>query len=166
MLPRATFRALVTILLVVVPVAAAPAFAGKAEKARQAILKADKEFNRAVKDKDLEAFRDRVTEDALFFGSALNHGREAVARAWAPFFEPGAKSSLTWEPVRAEVAASGDLGYTVGDYVLRTLGEDGAVAEKTGAYVTVWRKGGDGKWRAALDIGTVPGSAPIEVPSD
>jgi len=39
-------------------------------------------------------------------------------------------------------------------------GADGTPRTGTGWYVTIWRKGPDGRWRAALDIGTPPSPAP------
>lgn len=58
---------------------------------------------------------------------------------------PGA---LSWAPQFSEAALSGDLGWTWGDYVLRS-----PEGERHGRYVTVWRMTPEG-WRIAADIGT------------
>ena len=66
--------------------------------------------------------------------------------------KPGSKS-LTWVPVKADVAKSGDLGYTWGNWKF--------VAKDTtlyGNYFTVWKKQNDGSWKMALDGGN---STPI-----
>lgn len=155
-----------TALLAVSLLAVLPAAAGKADRARRQIIEADTRFAQAVKDNDLERFRELVSEKALFFGATLHEGRDAVVRAWSVLFEPAARTTLTWKPVRAEVASSGDLGYTVGRYVRTSRDDEGKATEQHGVYVTIWRKEKGGRWRAALDIGTPPGSEPVEIPED
>jgi len=154
------------VTLLVLLAASLPASAGKAEKARQEILEADTQFAVAMKEHDLERFSGMVSEESLFFGSGIDHGREAVAAAWRPFFDPDSKSVLSWTPVRAEASSSGDLGYTVGSYELRTTDEAGKVDLRHGVYVTIWRREKGGVWRAAIDIGTPPGARPLAIPAD
>jgi ketosteroid isomerase-like protein len=66
-----------------------------------------------------------------------------------PFFESG--GTLRWSPIRAEV--SGDLGYTVGTYVSESPAPDGSPNSGQGMYVTIWRRGPDGVWKAVVDLG-------------
>jgi ketosteroid isomerase-like protein len=35
-------------------------------------------------------------------------------------------------------------------------GPDGTPVGMSGEYVSIWRRGEDGLWRAAVDIGTIP----------
>jgi ketosteroid isomerase-like protein len=156
----------IAITLVALLVASMPAAAGKADRARQEIIEADTNFAVAMMEHDLERFAGMVSEESLFFGSGIDHGRKAVAAAWSPLFAPDAKSVLSWKPVRAEVASSGDLGYTVGSYELRSTDDAGKSTLRHGVYVTIWRKEKDGVWRAALDIGTPPGAEPLGIPAD
>ncbi|MBF9233203.1 YybH family protein [Microvirga alba] len=65
-------------------------------------------------------------------------------------------SSLTWEPLKAEIAGSQDLGYTFGRYKVHQNGE----VKLHGAYVTIWKKQPDGSWKYVLDGG---GATPREV---
>ena len=65
---------------------------------------------------------------------------------------PGTKS-LTWEPVKAEVAQSGELGYSWGNWKLSK--ED---TTYYGNYFSVWKKHKDGTWKLELDGGN---STPI-----
>ena len=60
---------------------------------------------------------------------------------------------LRWEPDTAVVAASGDVGYTLGHWesVLRGAAGDSVVGR--GNYVTIWRRQSDGTWKVAVDIG-------------
>lgn len=56
---------------------------------------------------------------------------------------------LTWEPLFAFAAESGELGYTYGTYRLKVKDSD---QEEQGTYVTIWRKGKEG-WKFLLDSG-------------
>lgn len=128
---------------------------------------------RAVADAEAELMR----LEHEFSDASVREGAAAWAARWAPNGrhygggdEPGigpdaVRERLTpmleqtgarfhWAPDTAVVAASGDLGYTLGRY--RIMG-DGAQAADTvgrGHYVTVWQKQSDGSWKIAVDIGT------------
>ena len=70
---------------------------------------------------------------------------------------PGSK--LTWHPVLADAAQSGDMGYTTGPWTL--LQNNRPVS--AGEYVTVWRKQLDGRWKFAVDMGIERiGTAPAQ----
>ena len=58
--------------------------------------------------------------------------------------------TLTWEPHYADVAQSGDLGYTYGVYELHLKSKDTTIY---GTYVSIWKKQKDGKWKFVLDTG-------------
>ena len=119
------------------------------------IAEADRAFCRAVAAKDLKAFGDLIAEDAVFHGRAGRiHGRAAIVKAWSGFFDPKGKTTLTWEPDRAEIAASGDLGYTLGASVFKGVDKDGRPAERRGRYVTIWRKTAGSPWQVVVDIGS------------
>ena len=54
--------------------------------------------------------------------------------------------TLTWKPMFAKVAASGELGYTYGTYkATKNISE--------GTYTTFWIKNSRGEWKALLDTG-------------
>ena len=59
-----------------------------AQAGAAAIMKADRDFNQAVADRDLTRFLSLVAETATFGGGTSSEirGREAVAKEWAPFF--------------------------------------------------------------------------------
>ena len=60
---------------------------------------------------------------------------------------------LTWTPVHADMAASGDLGYTYGNYVTKSKDKDGKPVTQYGKYMSVWRKQKDGTWKVVADMG-------------
>lgn len=69
-------------------------------------------------------------------------------------------SRLTWYPVLADAAQSGDLGYTTGPWTM--LQNDRP--QTSGDYVTVWRKQPDGKWKFVVDMGVERiGTAPAKL---
>ncbi len=57
---------------------------------------------------------------------------------------------LSLNPQHAEVAVSGDLGYTYGIYALRPNSIDTVIY---GSYTNVWKKQIDGKWKLLLNSG-------------
>ncbi|MEH6763818.1 MAG: nuclear transport factor 2 family protein [Aequorivita antarctica] len=56
--------------------------------------------------------------------------------------------TISWGPISAEVAMSGDLGYTWGNWQFKT--QD---TTYYGNYVTIWKKKSDGTWKMSLDGG-------------
>ena len=65
---------------------------------------------------------------------------------------------LLWEPKEAFVAESGDLATTWGE--ARFVSSNPEQGERTGRYVTVWRKDEDGRWRGLIDLGNMPTASP------
>jgi ketosteroid isomerase-like protein len=64
-----------------------------------------------------------------------------------------AVTNFTWAPERASVSAAGDLGYTVGRFSTRVIGPDGVEVERTGLYLSIWRRQADGSWKVEMDLG-------------
>ena len=55
---------------------------------------------------------------------------------------------MTWEPRGADIASSGDLGFTYGTYKVVT-----GDTTLLGTYLNVWRKQEDGTWKFVVDTG-------------
>lgn len=123
--------------------------------AEAAITRADEAFCQAVTDRRLDHFLAFLADDATFSGGAPQQlrGRDAVAKAWAPYFAKGGPT-LVWKPVSAKVLVGGDLGYTVGTYARHAIGPDGKPVTGRGNYLTVWKKQTDGSWKAVFDTGS------------
>ena len=60
---------------------------------------------------------------------------------------------IRWKPLRADVAASGDLGYTWG-VAESGPGKTGPF-KPYGIYVTIWKRQTDGKWKFVYDAATI-----------
>ncbi len=57
---------------------------------------------------------------------------------------------FNWEPQKAVVAKSADLGYTYGLYAIHPSLQDTVIY---GTYVSIWKKQEDGSWKFVLDTG-------------
>lgn len=55
--------------------------------------------------------------------------------------------TLSWDPRYAEVAESGELGFTYGIYILKPYQHDTLIY---GNYTSAWRKQSDGRWKLSL----------------
>jgi len=66
--------------------------------------------------------------------------------------------ALTFTAIQVEVSKGGDLAYTRGNYSMTMTDEKTKkpMVEK-GKYVTVYRKGADGSWKAIQDINNADG---------
>jgi ketosteroid isomerase-like protein len=80
--------------------------------------------------------------------------REAVAKLPPPS-DPLART-LDWEPVEADVALSGDMGYTTGPFSLTDHTREGSPV-RYGFYFSVWKRQSDSTWKIIVDIGSESG---------
>jgi ketosteroid isomerase-like protein len=62
-------------------------------------------------------------------------------------------TTLTWTPIKAEMAASGDLGYTYGNYIYTAKNKEGKLVTSYGKYTSIWKKQKDGEWKVVVDVG-------------
>ncbi len=153
----ATLTAALTLTLTPARAAgAAPATSGSdgmdGEAHRRELLETDRAFSELSRREGRRvAFERYMAPDATIYreGADPFSGREAILG----LFPPDAAGELTWEPTRAEVAASGDLGYTLGTYEFTAAGADGEPQVSRGYYVTIWRRQPDGRWRWVFDSG-------------
>jgi ketosteroid isomerase-like protein/quercetin dioxygenase-like cupin family protein len=113
---------------------------------REALLALDREFSTTAKDPN--KFITYFAPDASAYppGMPIVTGTSAIRDLMTQMTSaPG--FSLEWTPTKAEVSASGDIGYTTGTYRSSMAG----VAE-TGKYVSVWTKQPGGAWKVKEDI--------------
>jgi ketosteroid isomerase-like protein len=130
-----------------------------AEREKAALLRTDTEFSDAAQRVGVgEAFVRFADENATMLpaGEHPVRGIEGVRKQFADF-PKGA--TLAWKPYTAEVALSGDLGYTLGTYESRGTDKEGKAVTRYGKYCSVWKKQKDGGWKWVVDVGT-PSPAP------
>jgi len=129
---------------------------------RDALLAADRAFDAATAEKKLDGFSSFLADNAstLRADRPVLQGKAAVQQEWKALLE-NKSISLRWQPISAEIAKSGDLGYTVGSYTITRTDEKGSAVVGTGKYLTVWRLQKDKSWKVEFDTGvpdTPPGS--------
>lgn len=125
---------------------------GAIEALRAELIQTDVAFSRAAAQAGVaEAFYQFLAEDAVWLpnGSDPVLGREQVRDR----LRQAGQTQLVWVPQFADVARSGELGYTWGLYESRGRGADGREVLSRGKYTTIWRRQPDGSWRAVLDTG-------------
>jgi ketosteroid isomerase-like protein len=127
------------------------------EQERNALLALDREWSQTTK--DMNKFISYYAPDATAHpqGMPSATGPAAITDVFTKMAAiPG--FSLRWTPVRADVSAAGDVGYTVGTYEASMNG-----ATEKGKYVAVWKKQSDGTWKVKEDIfnaDAMPAAAP------
>ena len=115
---------------------------------RDALTGVDKAWSESID--DIDAFLSFFADGAHFmpFGAPLAQG-DAIRTTWEGLTSmPG--FGLEWQATGAEVATSGDIGYTMGTFEL-TAEQDGIAMLTEGKYVTVWHKQADGSWKVQVD---------------
>ena len=119
--------------------------------AEAAMLKADRDFNQAVADRDMNRFLSFVAEDATFNAeSRAGRGGEGVGAVLRSRTARGCRGRRR-RPNRSSPATSatrsapGNAGRKA---------PDGAVKVTHGQYLTVWQKQKDGSWQATFDTGS------------
>ncbi len=109
---------------------------------------ADREraFAQTMADRDAAAFAEFVSVEGIFLGEGEpQRGREAVATAWAPYFE-GEVAPFSWEPETVVVLDSGSLALSTGP----VYNSEGS---KVAIFTTTWRQEEPGVWRVVFDRG-------------
>lgn len=153
---KASLRGLaVVVVSATVLLAVSAAFAGPqddpAAKAK-ALSKLDDEWSAAAGKKDVELVASFYAEDAVAYppNEPVAVGRSAAKKVWAAYFaEP--TFAISWKTTHAEVAKSGELGFTSGTYEASYMEGDKKVVEK-GKYLCNWKLQKDGTWKAVHDM--------------
>jgi ketosteroid isomerase-like protein len=103
-------------------------------RGRASLIKLEEEFSTLSARKGaMAAFDSYLANDARVLRQNI---APAVGKENALVLISGSAGTLTWKPALADVATSGDLGYTYGAYELRK----GDVTVEHGSYVRVWKQ--------------------------
>ena len=124
------------------------------ENAKQEIINTDIAFSKRSIEKGMYAAFVEFADDSVIKpaqGEFPVFGKKALEEKFSQNGKPD--FTLSWQPVKAEVAASGDLGYTFGNWKLQTKNQFGLDETVYGNYVSIWKKQKDGSWKYVLDTG-------------
>jgi ketosteroid isomerase-like protein len=115
---------------------------------RAALMSLEREFLKASNEGGtMKAFLDFMSDDARLHRNGMFPltGKDSIRTYFS-----GKAIRLAWEPIKADVSQSNDLGYTYGSYELKD--ENGAANSiEKGYYVRVWKRNREGKWKVVLD---------------
>jgi ketosteroid isomerase-like protein len=123
------------------------------------LLAADSAFDAAVAGGGSEAWVEWFDADGAMIQPGVGEIRGLDAIRSAVTYLDDAGTSLRWAPARADIAASGELGWTTGSYLVASTAEDGSVTRGEGRYVSIWRRQPDGAWKVVMDLGNPVGPA-------
>jgi len=130
------------------------------ETAKQQILAQEQAWNEAYAKRDSEALAGFFAEDAAmaYPGAQLVRGQDKIRETSAEFANDE-NLNVSFKANRVEVAESGELAYSRGQYLMTATNPQTNQPESTqGYYLTVWKRQPDGTWKAVEDFVT-PGPA-------
>ncbi|MBI1738216.1 MAG: SgcJ/EcaC family oxidoreductase [Acidobacteria bacterium] len=118
-----------------------------------AIRAAATDWVKAAEAKDVEKFLSFYADDATVYppGAPAMSGAEARRKFWTGVFSlPEIQAKI--KPERIEAAKSGDIAYELGAFEESFKDPKGKPVNISGKYVVVWKKQGNGQWKAYADI--------------
>ena len=118
------------------------------EQSEASLMAFDKAFGASIAAKGASQAYASVMHEA---GRLNRRGAQPMARAEGVAWLAREVSEMSSEPMKAETAQSGDLGYTWGRYSAK-----GPKATVSSYYVRVWTRKADGSWQLVSDVTTPP----------
>lgn len=134
-------------------------FHGDFSGGKEELMQADIDFSNLSVAKGVNySFMEYVADDGVLLkpNSHPIVGKEAIAEIYSG---DDSRLKLTWAPLYADIAESGEIGYTYGLWEMHVKKDDGTEDVRKGTYVTIWKKDKSGKWKFVLDTGN-PGLEP------
>ena len=128
-----------------------------AQTPRQAVLAAEASFVEQVSTNGMKtAFLANASPTAM----VVENGKLLAAQAVWESRPATANTRLTWYPLLADLAQTGDLGYVIGTY---RHSSDAKHPQESGSYLRIWRREAVAGWRLALEMLNSP--APAAAPA-
>ncbi|HTT25228.1 MAG TPA: DUF4440 domain-containing protein [Candidatus Sulfotelmatobacter sp.] len=111
------------------------------------------EFMKAANEKGAQGYMSYYADDAVEVpnGAPLIIGKVEIAKGMG--FLDNKDNRLEWTPVGADISASGDLGYTYGNYEFHSKDKEGNPQVQYGKYTSIWKLQKDGNRKVVLDMG-------------
>jgi ketosteroid isomerase-like protein len=148
---------LIALLAAATVATAAPApGASRAEQNLPGLVAAERGFAaQAQADGVRPAFLAHLAADAWLFRPQPVHAKD-----WFDA-HPARPGKLEWGPEHAEIAASGDFGYTFGPW-RATATTDKGEQKAYGHFFSVWKRDADGNWKNVVDHGYAHAEVPLD----
>ena len=116
--------------------------------ALRSLLETEYAFSQRARSSIRAAFLEYLAEGSLVLHPAPTPGREFYSAA------QDSSDQLEWYPAKADLAGSGDLGFTVGPWVYTRA----AGGQIHGHFLTIWRRDAACRWRVEFDGGISHGA--------
>jgi ketosteroid isomerase-like protein len=144
---------IVTLLVAAVVPNASPFASASAKTSADTLRQLEAEFMKAAAEHGSQGYLSYYADDEVEVpnGATIIQGKMNIAKTLG--FLDQKDNHLTWTPVGADISASGDLGYTYGNYEFRSKDKDGKPIVDHGKYTSIWKKQRDGSWKVVLDMG-------------
>ncbi len=134
-----------SLLLLLVLLGCAPEPLPDSDAALASLVEAERAFARTSVEQGMRhAFLEFLADEAVIFRPTPTNGKQWFAP------RPETSGTLAWQPVVADVADTGDLGYTTGPY---SFSDSAGTPVAHGHYITVWRLQPDSTWHVEIDAG-------------
>jgi ketosteroid isomerase-like protein len=142
----------VLVVIVALPIAR-PTVAASPKATAETLKQLEGEFMKAAAEKGSQGYMSYYADDSVEVpnGAPLIQGKAEIAKGMG--FLDDKNNSLIWTPVGANISASGDLGYTYGNYEFHAKDKDGKPVVQYGKYTSIWKLQKDGSWKVVLDMG-------------
>jgi ketosteroid isomerase-like protein len=115
-----------------------------AQASRDALITAETDFAKQATGEGIPA---ALVANSTTASLVADNGRIATVNSVWQGRTKKSGALLSWSPVLADVAQSGELGYTTGPWTFSLSGKASA-----GEFLTIWRKQSDGKWKLAVNM--------------
>jgi ketosteroid isomerase-like protein len=121
--------------------------------AEQRLRELDAEWAKAAAAKDVEQTIGYYSADAIVLPPNATRAatKEEVRNVWKDMLASPALT-ITWKPVRVQLAKSSDMGWVSGTYELTMNDASGKPINDRGKYLEVWEKQADGNWKCRADM--------------
>ena len=125
----------------------------QADAVKEALLKADRDFNQATQQHRLDGWMQFMDDYGVVDRGKPVVGKDDI-RAELKEDWDNPDFHLTWEPDEAYAFPNHRSGYTRGHWTLNTKDKEGKSFTLTGQYLTIWRQNKQGEWKIIWDGGS------------
>ena len=143
-------KATSALLLLIFFAAASVATKQKSPTGSDLLIQLEADFVADVAKQGHAAFITHFADDGVEIVDGGGFDTKDAIRKQPPWPEG---TTLTWTPIKAEMSASGDLGYTYGTYIYTVKNKNGKLVANYGKYTSIWKKQKDGQWKVVVDMG-------------
>lgn len=117
------------------------------------LMQLSRDWSAAAATNDIEKILSYWSDDAVVIsaGEPVRQGKEAIRKmVEGSMKNPSFK--ISWEPQRAEISASGDMGYLIETTKISMNDSTRKPMIMNFTGLTVWKKQPDGTWKNVVDV--------------